>query len=222
LTIFDNIISVVSQILSYLAELTGLTPIGLMSILALILLLCIVGIFILIKFKRIRKILMDVNQRIIVLGQKLEQSSPKTNLKKISPYKMIFDPDQDKLNDSDEQYNDAQGEKPTIPVQNKFQRHGSQRISDTLLSKKRETTANITIEEFSEPLTSDPELKSAILKLMQGSDMPISLKYIVKNLSGKYFGGNYHLILNELEQLEKEGQIEGFSRSGKAHFIKKR
>ena len=43
-----------------------------------------------------------------------------------------------------------------------------------------------------------------------------------KNLSGKYFGGNYHLILNELEQLEKEGQIEGFSTSGNAHFIKKR
>ena len=222
MTFFDNIISEVSQILSYLSELTGLTPIGLMSILALIFFLFIAGIFIFIKFKRIRKVLMDVNQRIIVLGQKLEQSPPKSDLKKISPDKIVFDPNQDKLSDSEEQYSDAQGERPTVPVKNKFQRHGSQRISDTLLSKKREATTDIAIEEFSEPLTSDPELKSAILKLMKGSDMPLSLKYIVKNLSGKYFGGNYHLILNELEQLEKEGQIEGFSTSGNAHFIKKR
>ena len=70
-------------------------------------------------------------------------------------------------------------------------------------------------------MTSDPQLKSAILKLINIDNIPVSLQDIGKKLPGKYFNGNYNLILNQLKQLEKEGQIEGFLKSGKVYFVKK-
>jgi hypothetical protein len=69
-------------------------------------------------------------------------------------------------------------------------------------------------------LTSNTELKSAILKLIKASDMPLSLNHIVGNLPGELFDGNYHPILNELGQLEKEGQVQGTSKGGKAYYRK--
>jgi len=41
---------------------------------------------------------------------------------------------------------------------------------------------------------------------------------ILSHLSGKHFDGNYHPLLNELGQLEKEGQIEGTSKGGKVYY----
>jgi hypothetical protein len=221
MTFFDTMISEVSIILSQLSEITGLTPIVLICAFALLVLLFIFGLIIFIAFKRIRKMLKDVNQRLIVLGQKSEQPSLEPNLAKISRYKKIFDPNQDKFYDSNKQFNDAQEARTTFPVQDELRRHGSEKISDKLLSKKRETTTNINVEEISESLTSDAELKNALLKLLNLSDLPLSLKRISKNLSRKYFDGNYNLILNELNQLEKEGQVEGASMGGKVYFRKK-
>ena len=221
MTFFDTMISEVSIILSQLSEITGLTPIVLICAFALLVLLFIFGLIIFIEFKRIRKMLKDVNQRLIVLGQKSEQPSLEPNLAKISRYKTISDPNQDKFYDRNKQFNDAQEARTTFPVQDELRRHGCEKISDKLLSKKRETTTNINVEEISEPLTSDAELKNALLNLINLSDLPLSLKRISKNLSRKYFDGNYNLILNELNQLEKEGQIEGASMGGKVYFRKK-
>ncbi len=90
MTFFDTMISEVSIILSQLSEITGLTPIVLICAFALLVLLFIFGLIIFIAFKRIRKMLKDVNQRLIVLGQKSEQPSLEPNLAKISRYKKIF------------------------------------------------------------------------------------------------------------------------------------
>ena len=80
-----------------------------------------------------------------------------------------------------------------------------------------ENVTNKNIENFSGSMTSNTQLKGAILKLVKASDMPLSLTHIARNLSGKHFDGNYHPILNELGQLEKEGQIQGTSKGGKVY-----
>jgi hypothetical protein len=87
-----------------------------------------------------------------------------------------------------------------------------------LPSKNIDHTTNISIENFSDPITGNTELKSTILKLIKASDLLVSLNHIARSLSGKHFDGNYHPLLNELGQLEKEGQIEGTSKGGKVYY----
>jgi len=217
---FDTMISEVSIILSQLSEITGLTPIVLICAFTLLVLLFIFGLIIFIEFKRIRKILKDVNQKLIVLGQKLEQRSLESNLAKIPRYKKISNPNQDKFYDSNKQFDVIQPARTAFPAQDKFLKHSSEGLSSKLPSQNIDNTTNINMENLSDPLTSNTELKSAILKLIKASDLPLSLNHIVGNLSGKLFDGNYHPILNELGQLEKEGQIQGTSRGGKAYYRK--
>ena len=217
---FDTMISEVSIILSQLSEITGLTPIVLICAFTLLVLLFIFGLVIFIEFKRIRKILKDVNQRFIVLGLKLEQPSLESNLAKIPRYKKISNPNQDKFYDSNKQFDVIQQARTAFPAQDKFLKHSSEGLISKLPSQNIDNTTNINIENLSDPLTSNTELKSAILKLIKASDMPLSLNHIVGNLPGELFDGNYHPILNELGQLEKEGQVQGTSKGGKAYYRK--
>ncbi|MDX2440480.1 MAG: hypothetical protein QNK40_07995 [Desulfobacterales bacterium] len=217
---FDTMISEVSIILSQLSEITGLTPIVLICAFTLLVLLFIFGLVIFIEFKRIRKILKDVNQRFIVLGLKLEQPSLESNLAKIARYKKISNPIQDKFYDSNKQFDVIQQARTALPAQDKFLKHSSEGLISKLPSQNIDNTTNINIENLSDPLTSNTELKSAILKLIKASDLPLSLNHIVGNLPGELFDGNYHPILNELGQLEKEGQVQGTSKGGKAYYRK--
>ena len=217
---FDTMISEISIILSQLSEITGLTPIVLICAFTLLVLLFIFGLVIFIEFKRIRKILKDVNQRLIVLGLKLEQPSLESNLAKIARYKKISNPNQDKFYDSNKQFDVIQQARTAFPAQDKFLKHSSEGLISKLPSQNIDNTTNINIENLSDPLTSNTELKSAILKLIKASDLPLSLNHIVGNLSGELFDGNYHPILNELGQLEKEGQVQGTSKGGKAYYRK--
>lgn len=217
---FDTMISEVSIILSQLSEITGLTPIVLICAFTLLVLLFIFGLVIFIEFKRIRKIIKDVNQRLIVLGLKLEQPSLESNLAKIARYKKISNPNQDKFYDSNKQFDVIQQARTALPAQDKFLKHSSEGLISKLPSQNIDNTTNINIENLSDPLTSNTELKSAILKLIKASDMPLSLNHIVGNLPGELFDGNYHPILNELGQLEKEGQVQGTSKGGKAYYRK--
>jgi len=91
-------------------------------------------------------------------------------------------------------------------------------LSGNLPSDDMENTTKKNIENFSDRIASNTELKGAILKLLKTSDMPRSLPHIAKKLSAKHFDGNYHPILNELGQLEKEGHIEGASKGGKVYY----
>ena len=217
---FDTMISEVSIILSQLSEITGLTPIVLICAFTLLVLLFIFGLVIFIEFKRIRKIIKDVNQRLIVLGLKLEQPSLESNLAKIPRNKKISNPNQDKFYDSNKQFDVIQQARTALPAQDKFLKHSSEGLISKLPSQNIDNTTNINIENLSDPLTSNTELKSAILKLIKASDLPLSLNHIVGNLSGELFDGNYHPILNELGQLEKEGQVQGTSKGGKAYYRK--
>ena len=185
---FDTMISEVSIILSQLSEITGLTPIVLICAFTLLVLLFIFGLVIFIEFKRIRKILKDVNQRFIVLGLKLEQPSLESNLAKIPRYKKISNPNQDKFYDSNKQFDVIQQARTAFPAQDKFLKHSSEGLISKLPSQNIDNTTNINIENLSDPLTSNTELKSAILKLIKASDLPLSLNHIVGNLSNSFFG----------------------------------
>ena len=70
-------------------------------------------------------------------------------------------------------------------------------------------------------MISNSVLRKKILDLISKTDKSISLQHLVKHLSGKHFDGNYHPILNELEQLEREGEIKGQVINGKVFFKKK-
>jgi len=216
----DTIISEILLILSNLSEIVGITPIGLISAFVLLLVLLIFELLIFIEFKSIRTILTEVNRKLIVMGQKEELQSPESNLKKISGYKKMLDQKQNKFNESTQQLDDAQQRRTTFLAQDESQIHGSEGISGKLPGDNIENVTNKNIENFSGSMTSNTQLKGAILKLVKASDMPLSLTHIARNLSGKHFDGNYHPILNELGQLEKEGQIEGTSKGGKAYYRK--
>jgi hypothetical protein len=64
----------------------------------------------------------------------------------------------------------------------------------------------------------DSGLKEKLLDLIRNSDSSISLKQLVKVMDPKNFDGNYEPILSELDQLEREGEIEGQVINGKAYF----
>jgi hypothetical protein len=219
----DMVISKVSIVLSHLSEITGLSSIVLICTFSFLFLFLIFGLIILLKLRGIKKILIDVNRRMNAISIISRQQSSKYN-PKINPHirlSTLSQNTQDSFIDSTQNFNNAQEFNATSSVQDEHQGNGSEEISDKLSSRNRETTDNFDIEEISKPLTSDWHIKSAILKLINENDQPIYMQDIGKKLSGEYFDGNYSLILNVLNQLEKEGLIEGTSKGGKVLYRKK-
>ena len=218
MTFFDTIISEVSLILSHLSGITGLTPIVLICAFALSLVLFTFGLFIFIELKRIRKSLMEVNRGFFILRQESEQLSLESNITKISGTRRISDLNQHKASDRNRKFDDIRQARTAFPDQDRLLKHSGEGLSSKLPSKNIDHATNINIENSSDPITSNTELKSAILKLIKASDLLLSLNHIAKSLSGNHFDGNYHPLLNELCQLEKEGQIEGTSKGGKVYY----
>ena len=222
MTFFDTLISAVTNIFLDFSKTTGLSSIVLICTFFFLLLFLIFGLIILLKLKGIRKILIDVNRKMDAFSHNSKQQSSKTKRPKTIQNTRLSDQNQDRFRDSNKHVNDVlKKARTTLPVNAEVNKYGTEGISDKLINKNRETTNNFNIGKLSKPLTSDPQLKSAILKLINLDNIPVSLQDIGKKLPGKYFNGNYNLILNQLKQLEKEGQIEGFLKSGKVYFVKK-
>jgi len=221
MTFFDTLISAVTNIFLGFSKTTGLSSIVLICTFFFLLLVLIFGLIILLKLKGIRKILIDVNRKMDAFSHNSRQQSSKTRRPKTIPNTGLSDQNQDRFRDNNKHVNDAQKARTTLPVNAEVNKYGTEGISDKQINKNKETTNNFNIGKIAKPLTSDPQLKSAILKLINVDNIPVSLQDIGKKLSGKYFNGNYNLILNQLKQLEKEGQIEGFLKSGKVYFVKK-
>ena len=219
----DKVISEVSIVLSHLSETTGLSSIVLIFTFAFLLVFLIFGLIILLKLRGIKIILIDVSRRMNAISITSRQQSSKYNSKinQLSRPSIPSQNTQDRFIDSTQKFNNAQETITTSSVQDELQGHGSKEINDKLANKNRETTKNFNGEKISKSLTSDWHLKSAILKLMDEEDLPLSLQDIGKKLSGEYFDGNYNLILNEIGQLEKEELIEGTSKGGKVLFRKR-
>ena len=188
--------------------------------LLLLLLIFIPAGFILFKLRRTDRVLIAAERELDAFVQNLGQPSPGTNLSQNHPNKVKFDPNRDKLTDKPKQDDVAHKAGTLSIVLESFKRHVLGKIKDHLF-KNTKTTSGIKSEEFASSLISNSGLKKKILDLISKTDKSISLQHLVKHLSGKHFDGNYHPILNELEQLEREGEIEGQVITGKVFFKRK-
>jgi hypothetical protein len=189
--------------------------------LLLLLLLFIPAGFILFKLRRTDRILTAVERELDAFSRNLGQPSPGSILSQNHPNKAKSDPNRDKLTDKQKQDDVTQKAGTVSIVLKGFKRHVLEKMKDYLSIKKTKTTAGIKSEEFASSLTSNSDLKKKIFDIISKTDKSISLQHLVKHLSGKYFDGNYHPILNELEQLEREGEIEGQVINGRVFFKKK-
>jgi len=206
---------------SRLSESAGLYPNAMIFMLLLLLLLFLFSGFILYKLRRADRVLIAVDRDLDAFERNLGQPSPGENLSQNHPNKGKFDPYRDKLADIPKKDDIAQKAGTVSIVLEGFKRHVWGKIKDYLSNKKTKTTAGIKSKEFASSLLSNSDLKKKILDLISKTDKSISLQHLVKHLSQKYFDGNYHPILNELEQLESEGEIEGQVINGKVFFKKK-
>jgi hypothetical protein len=189
--------------------------------LLILLLLLIPAGFILFKLRRTDRVLIAVERELDAFARNLEQSSPGVNLSQNHPNKGKSDPNRDKLTDKPKQDDVTQKAGTVSVVLEGFKRHVLGKMKDYLSIKKTKTTAGIKSEEFASSLINNSGLKKKIFDIISKTDKSISLQHLVKHLSEKYFDGNYHPILNELEQLEREGEIEGQVLNGKVFFKKK-
>ena len=189
--------------------------------LLILLLLLIPAGFILFKLRRTDRVLIAVERELDAFARNLEQSSPGVNLSQNHPNKGKSDPNRDKLTDKPKQDDVTQKAGTVSVVLEGFKRNVLGKMKDYLSIKKTKTTAGIKSEEFASSLISNSGLKKKIFDIISKTDKSISLQHLVKHLSEKYFDGNYHPILNELEQLEREGEIEGQVLNGKVFFKKK-
>ena len=219
----DTVITKVRMGLLFLSEITGLSPIVLVCIIFFLFLFFMLGLIIILKMRGIKKILIDTNRRMNAISIIARQQSSK-NSPKINQHIGLSIPNQNSRNrftNNTHKLNNAQEANAAFSGKDEFQRHGSKEANYKLASKNKEATNNINGGKISKSLANDWHLKSAILKLIDEVDTPLPLQDIGNKLSGEYFDGNYNLILNEIEQLEKEGLIEGTSKGGKVFFRKK-
>lgn len=189
--------------------------------LLLLLLLFLSAGFILFKLRRADRVLIAVERELDVFARNLEQPSSGENLSQNQPYNGNFDLNRDNLTDKPKQEDIAQKTGMVSIVLEGIKRHVLGKMKGYLSIKRTKTVAGIKGEEFASSLISNSGLKEKILDLISQTDKSISLQHLVKHLSDKYFDGNYHPILNELEQLEREGEIEGQVINGKIFFKKK-
>ena len=189
--------------------------------LLLLLLLFLSAGFILFKLRRADRVLIAVERELDVFARNLEQPSSGKNLSQNQLNKSKSDPKRDKRADKLKQKDIAQKTGMVSIVLEGIKRHLLGKMKGYLSIKRMKTVADIKGNEFASSLISNSGLKEKILDLISQTDKSISLQHLVKHLSDKYFDGNYHPILNELEQLEREGEIEGQVINGKIFFKKK-
>ncbi len=204
-----------------LSESAGSYPNAIIFMLLLLLFLFLFAGFILYKLRRTDRVLNTVERELDSFARNLGHPSAGGKLSQNHIDKAIFDPNRDKLADNLKNDDVAQKAGTVSIVPEGFKRHVLGEIKNTLSTKKTKTTAGIKNEEFASSLLSNSGLKKKILDLISKTDKSISLQHLVKHLSQEYFDGNYHPILNELEQLEKEEEIEGQVINGKVFFKKK-
>jgi hypothetical protein len=215
------ILSELANFFSRLSESAGLHPNIMICMLLFLILLFISAGFILLKLRRADRVLISVERELDALARNLGEPSPGANLSQNHPNKGQGDPNLDKLTDNPKKDDVSEKTGTDSMVPEGFNRHVLGKMKDYLSIKKTKTTAGIKSEEFASSLINNSGLKNKILDLISKTDKSISLQHLVKHLSEKYFDGNYHPVLNELEQLERDGEIEGQVISGKVFFKKK-
>jgi hypothetical protein len=204
-----------------LAESAGMHPIVVVFMLLLLLLLFISAGFVLLKLRNADRVLIAVDSELDALALNFGQPSAEVNLSQNHPNKGSSGPGRGKLAENPKQDDVTQKAGTVSIVGQDLKRHVLGKINDYLSIKTWKTTAGIKNKEFISSLDGNSGLQNEILDLINKTDKSISLQHLAKHLSQKYFDGNYHPILNELEQLERNGEIEGQVINGKVFFKKK-
>lgn len=215
------IISELFNIFLDLPDKTGLSLAAMIFIFSVVLLILVAGFAILLNLRSTGNLLVDAGYELETLAQNLElQSSNKIlalNLRSMSADVS----DRFELGSELEQGDDTRKAQPKSLK-------GADGNGNTLAGLKgrltlgKAETIRIKSEEYTASLLSNSDLRKWILDLICDTDQSVSLQYLVKHLPRHYFDGNYHPVLNELDRLEKEGEIEGRAVNGKAYFSKRR
>ena len=206
---------------SRLSESAVLYPRLMILMLLLFLFLCISAAFILLKLRRADKVLIAVERELDAFernsgqpssGEKLTQNLPNIGKPDLNRVNLKENPKLDHVNQNAGMVSlDPKG----------LKRHVLRKMKDYLSTKKKTPTTSSKTEDFVSSLKTNPDLKKTILDRISETDKLMSLQHLAKHLSLKRFAGNYHPILNELDRLEREGEIECQVINGKVFFKKK-
>ncbi len=209
------------SIFSGLSKSAGLHPNIVIFILLFLLIILIVSGIILLKLRSADRVLSTAEREMDAFAQRLEQTSHGVNSTQIHRKKGKTDPDIDRIADHQQQ-NDFTEKAGTVSAATVgLKRDVSGKTKNDLPNEKPKINSGTSNEDHFSSLTNDSGLKEKIHKLILATDKSISLKYLVKQLYEDNFDGNYHPILNELDRLEREGEIEGQVINGKVFFRKK-
>jgi hypothetical protein len=206
---------------SGISKSAGLDPNIFVFILLFLLLLFITTSVILLKLRSADRVLSAVEREMDSFVQRLEQPSHGVTSTQIHLNTGQSDPVLDEIADHPEQDEDTEKAGTGSVEAVDLKRDLSGKMKDDLPAEKPKTSSGTPNEENLSSLTNDSGLKEKIHDLILATDKSISLKYLVKQLYEKNFDGNYHPILNELDRLEREGEIEGQVINGKVFFRKK-
>ena len=215
------ILSELTHFISRFFESAGLYPNVLAFMLILLLLIVIVAGYILFQLRRTDRELITAERELDVFAQNLKQISPTADLTKNPPSADNFDFNPDTHANHPERNDVARNAETILNTLIDFKRQVFGKMKKPLNIMNAKTSADLQNEEFASSLVNNSDLRNKIRDLISQTDKSISFQHLVKHLSGKYFDGNYHPILNELEQLEKEGEIEGQVITGKVFYKKK-
>ena len=210
--------SVLVNFLSNLSKSAGLHPNVAICILVFLILILITTGIILLKLRRAERVLNAVEREMDAFERSLGRSSSGIVSPNIHPSKGSPDGVLDKT--ADNQIKDGIFEKTETVSNGMVGLTGdvSKKRKDHLAVEKPHTRPAIGSEQDLPSLKNDSGLKEKIHDLIRNSDQSISLKDLVKELYQKNFDGNYDPILSDLDQLEREGKIEGQVINGKIFF----
>ena len=189
--------------------------------LLLLLSIIIAATYILINLRRTDRELITAERELDELALNLERRSTGDNLRQTYPFAGKADPNLDRPIDRPTQDNITRKSGTMSDERAGFRGHVLGKMKSLLPIKHSKTNSSMIGEEFTASLTNNSDLKDEVLDLISKTDKSISLQHLAKHLSGNYFDGNYHPILNELEQLETDGEIEGQVINGKVFYKKK-
>jgi hypothetical protein len=193
----------------YIAESLGLPPIVLFGVLAFFGFIFIFGLMVLIKIRRIRCSLLQLNDNLGALHRRIEQvieieTTEKIDIKNDGPHSKIVIP------------------KPASNGSGMAESNRAELLSEIVNSNQHRAEISEALIDRQEALfdhaKTESDLKGHILILLKKINKPVSYTEIVKQLSRECPDCNFDSILKELDQLQGNGEILSQIFSGKLYF----
>jgi len=204
-------ISYLLEIISPISEFIGLPPLVFTCAVGLFVFLFVFALLVIHKLRSIKKELIEVNRSLYIFGQPFKHPAASLKGKEIDPSEMDADAD-------DKPKIKIQKQTRAHPAQEDFQRQsypsGGEAGKMTAVAKKIE----IEQQGLSEKWQSNPDIRRKIIDQLTKTGRAISYHDIARQLSLVYPESDYDSALNELDQLEKEGEIEGHLGAGKLYY----